>query len=209
MDTITSVEKQRGKMRVVINEDTTVMVPISLFRERPLNVGDEIDLSDYDQWLMLRQYRHALDRAVVFLTARARSVKEVESKLLQCGYLPSTVEMVILKLQTMNILDDEDFANQWVEARSTKHLGKRRIQQELMKKGVSKQVATDALEAIDENQQSEQALELAQKLVSRYEKDEPRKGAQKLIQALIRRGFDWDTAKQAATNVLNNIDEDI
>ncbi|MBQ8536952.1 MAG: MoaD/ThiS family protein, partial [Clostridia bacterium] len=77
MDLITQVEKQRGKMRVVVNDETTIMVPISLFRERPLQEGDEIELAEYDNWLMIRQYRHALDRAVVFLTARARSNKEV------------------------------------------------------------------------------------------------------------------------------------
>ena len=40
MDLITKVEKQRGKMRVIINDDTTIMVPISLYRERPLNEND-------------------------------------------------------------------------------------------------------------------------------------------------------------------------
>lgn len=209
MDLITSIEKQRGKMRVVINDDTTILVPISLFRERPLSVGETLNLAEYDNWLMIRQYRHALDRAVVFLTARARSIKEVENKLLQCGYLPSTVEMVVYKLQTMNILDDEEFATQWVEARSSKHLGKRRIQQELIQKGVNKQIASEALDSFDESQEAEQAFELAQKLVPRYEKDEPRKGAQKLIQALIRRGFDWETAKEAANRAFHSIIDDI
>lgn len=209
MDLITSIEKQRGKMRIVVNDETTMMVPISLFRERPLQSGDPIDLAEYDQWLMTRQYRHALDRAVVFLTARARSVKEVENKLLQCGYLPSTVEMVIYKLETMNILNDQDFADQWVEARSTKCLGKRRIQQELMKKGVSKQLSEEALQRIDETSQKDQAVSLASKLASRYINDEPRKAAQKLIQALVRRGFEWDIAKEAASSVVKDMDWDM
>lgn len=208
MDLITNIEKLRGKMRVVINDETVILVPISLFRERPLNSGDEIDLPEYDQWLMLRQYRHALDRAVVFLTARARSIKEVERKLLQCGYLPSTVEMVLLKLQSMNILNDEDFASQWVEARSNKHLGKRRIHQELLNKGVNKKLAEETLEKLDESAQAEQALELAARLSSRYAKDEPRKAVQKLIQALVRRGFNWDTAKEAAFKALQTDDFD-
>ena len=209
MDLITQVEKQRGKMRVVVNDETTIMVPISLFRERPLQEGDEIELAEYDNWLMIRQYRHALDRAVVFLTARARSNKEVENKLLQCGYLPSTVEMVIYKLQTMNILNDQEFANQWVETRSNKLMGKRRIQQELMRKGISAQDAVTALDFVDDQSQEVQALQLAQKLAPRYSKDDPRKGLQKLMQALVRRGFDWSIAKEAASEALCFSSDDI
>ena len=44
MDIITSIKKERGKLRIVFNEDSEVLVPISLFRERPLSVGDAIDL---------------------------------------------------------------------------------------------------------------------------------------------------------------------
>jgi len=208
MDIVTGLETQRGKMRMIINEDTTILVPMSLFRERPFQVGDPIDMDDYDHWLMLRQYRHALDRAVVFLTARARSKKEVERKLLQCGYLPSTVEMVLLKLETMNILNDADFAAQWVEARGDKLLGKRRIQQELRQKGISQEEADAAISSLDDDSQQEQANRLAAKLASRYAKDEPRKAAQKLMQALVRRGFDWETAKQATSNALNSSFED-
>lgn len=208
MDIVTGLEKQRGKIRMIINEDTTILVPMSLFRERPFQMGDPIDMDDYDHWLMLRQYRHALDRAVVFLTARARSKKEVERKLLQCGYLPSTVEMVLLKLETMNILNDADFAAQWVEARGDKLLGKRRIQQELRQKGISQEEADAAISSLDDDSQQEQANRLAAKLASRYAKDEPRKAVQKLMQALVRRGFDWETAKQATSNALNSSFED-
>ena len=67
MDMITAITRERGRLRVTINDDSEVLVPLSLFRERPLTVGEPIDMEEYDQWLLLRQYRHALDRAVAFL----------------------------------------------------------------------------------------------------------------------------------------------
>ena len=99
MDVITGIRKERGKMRVTLNMEQDILVPISLFRERPLAEGQSLDIEEYDQWLLVRQYRHALDRAVVYLTARARSRRELESRLLQCGYRPATVEMVLYKLE--------------------------------------------------------------------------------------------------------------
>lgn len=200
MDVITGIERQQGRVRITVNEEVVIRVPLSLFRERPLEAGAPIDLAEYDQWLMVRQYRHALDRAVAYLAARARSTKEVADKLHQCGYLPSTVEMVICKLSQMGILNDADFAAQWVEERSGKFLGKRRIRQELQRKGIAANAAQIALEAFEDEEQ--QALALAQKLAPRYLKEASPKGAQKLMQALVRRGFDWETAKAAARRAL-------
>ena len=110
MDVITAIKKERGKYRVIVNDCEHVLVPISLMRERPLKEGQPLDLEEYDNWLMVRQYRFALDRAVGYLAARARSRREIEQKLLQAGYRPCTVEMVIYKLQRENLLDDADFA---------------------------------------------------------------------------------------------------
>ena len=123
MDIITRITRQRGKMQIVISEQETIVVPLSLFRERPLTEGQPINLEEYDNWLMVRQYRHALDRAVACLAARAHSKHEIEQKLLRVGYRPCTVEMVLYKLEREHLLNDADFARQWVEARSGRKLG--------------------------------------------------------------------------------------
>ena len=116
MDIITRITRQRGKMQIVISEQETIVVPLSLFRERPLTEGQPINLEEYDNWLMVRQYRHALDRAVACLAARAHSKHEIEQKLLRVGYRPCTVEMVLYKLEREHLLNDADFARQWVGA---------------------------------------------------------------------------------------------
>lgn len=207
MDVITSISKERGKMRVIINDCTDIMVPVSLFRERPLNEGESIDLEEYDQWLMVRQYRHALDRAVAFLAARARSRKEIEQRLLQSGYRPCTVEMVLYKLEKENLLDDGDFARQWVEARSAKKMGRSRIAMELRRKGVAAEEAEAALECIDEEEQLSGAVALTEKAIARAKPGEdPRKTAARLTAMLARRGYGWDIAREAIQRVMEGLD---
>ncbi len=202
MDVIASLRKERGKMCVTLESGQELQVPLSLFHERPLAPGQALDLEAYDQWLLLRQYRHALDRAVGYLAARARSRRELESRLLRCGYRPATVEMVLYKLQRENLLDDADFARQWVEARSGRTLGKRRIAQELQRKGVSRAQTEAALSAVDEEAEAEACRRAAEKLASRYGREEPRQAVQKLTQALVRRGFGWDESRRAAEQAL-------
>ena len=209
MEVITAITKQRGKYLVTINESETIIVPLSLMRERPLKLGQSLDLEEYDNWLMVRQYRFALDRAVGYLAARARSKQEIEQKLLQVGYRPCTVEMVLYKLEREHLLDDADFARQWVESRATHKLGKRRIAQELRRKGVSQEEAEEALSVIDDEDQLVGAVALAEKAAARIKPGEdPHKASQRIGAMLARRGYSWDITKEALQQALSNaIDE--
>ena len=208
MDVITSIQKERGKVRITISESDEILVPTSLFRERPLQEGQPIDLEEYDNWLMLRQYRHTLDRAVAFLASRARSRKEIEDKLLRSGYRPCTVEMVLYKLESNDLLDDADFAQQWVEARTARKVGRNRIAQELRRKGVSADEAEAALESIDEEDQLSGAISLVEKAMARVKPGEdPRKTAQRITAMLARRGYGWDVAREAISHVMQDMEE--
>ena len=209
MDVITAIKKERGKYRVTVNDAEDVLVPVSLMRERPLAEGQPIDLEDYDNWLMLRQYRFALDRAVGYLAARACSTHEIEQKLLRAGYRPSTVEMVIYKLQRENLLDDADFARQWVESRQHHNLGRSRIAQELRRKGIAQDEAEEALSVIEDEDQLSGAITLAKKAAARIKPGEDRRKASSRIAGMLaRRGFSWDIAKQAIQQALSNMDSD-
>lgn len=205
MDVITAIKKERGKYRVTINDSEDVLVPLALMHERPLKEGQPIELEEYDNWLMVRQYRFALDRAVGYLAARARSTREIEQKLLQAGFRPSTVEMVIYKLQRENLLDDANFARQWVESRQSHKLGRSRIAQELRRKGVSQEEADEALSVIDDEDQLVGAVALAEKAAARIKPGEDiRKASSRIAGMLVRRGYSWDIAKQAIQQALSN-----
>ena len=205
MDVITAIKKERSKYRVTINDSEDVLVPLALMRERPLKEGQSLELEEYDNWLMVRQYRFALDRAVGYLAARARSTREIEQKLLQAGYRPCTVEMVIYKLQRENLLDDADFARQWVESRQSHKLGRSRIAQELRRKGVSQEEAEETLSVIEDEDQLSGAIALAEKAAARIKPGEDiRKTSSRIAGMLSRRGYSWDIAKQAIQHVLSD-----
>lgn len=209
MDVITGIRKERGRFRVTVNEAEDVLVPFSLFRERPLQEGQPLDLEEYDNWLMVRQYRAALDRAVGYLAARARSRREIEQKLLQVGYRPCTVEMVLYKLERERLLDDADFARQWVESRVHHNLGRSRIAQELRRKGISADDAEEALSSIGAEDQLAGAVALAEKAAARIKPGEDVRKAQNRIAAMLaRRGYGWDIAKEALEQVMAGISRD-
>ena len=210
MEVILEIKRQRGKAVVTVSDGSVIQVPLALLRERPLHEGEPIDLEAYDNWLLLKQYRPALDRAVAALAARAHSRREIEDKLLRSGFRPATVEMVMLKLEQNNLLDDADFARQWVEARAARKLGRQRIAMELRRKGVSADEAETALESLDGDEQLDNAVTLAEKAYARAKQGEdPRKTAQRIHAMLARRGFGWDIAKAAVAKAMAGEDDDM
>lgn len=208
MAVIEAIERVRAQVRIVVSDAADIRIPASLYRARPLREGDDIDLEEYENWLLLHQYRPALEKAVALLAARAHSKHEIEEKLHRAGYRPSTIEMVLYKLEREALLDDSDFAQQWVAARSNRKLGRRRIAQELRIKGVSTEDAEAALDAVDDEAELTAAITLAEKAAARSKPGEdPRKTTQRILGMLVRRGYRWDTAREAVYQAMRNADD--
>ena len=107
-------------------------------------------------------------------------------------------ELVIYKLEKENLLNDQEFSELWVQQRSRKY-GSRRIRQELRVKGVPESTAEKALSSVSDEEMLESATSLAVKAWSRAKPgDDPRKTRQRIISSLVRKGFDWDLARQAS-----------
>lgn len=130
---VLSVTRQRGRVVITLSGEV-LRIPAALYLQRPLQPGDEVDLEEYDHWLLLQQYRPALEYAVSLLAQRPYAEQELNQKLARYGYRPAVCEMVLYKLSKHGLLDDRAFAQQWTEARAGRGLGRTRIAQELRRK---------------------------------------------------------------------------
>jgi hypothetical protein len=82
---VTQVRRVRGIWYITLGGET-LRIPRSLYEERPIAEGDEIDPEEYDQWLLLRQYRPGLEYAVSLLAQRPYAEGELEARMLRLGY---------------------------------------------------------------------------------------------------------------------------
>lgn len=209
-DTITEITEEKSRVKVVVNGEETLWFSHLGFNERPLCVGDSVDLEELKEWLLIRQYPEALNKAVAFLAVRARSIFEVRQKLLAKGYMERTLDMVLYKLEKEHIVDDEAFARDWARARTNCRLGKIRILQELLHKGIDRELAEQALAELDEEEDSEKPIhKLALKLLARV-KNEPdaRKAMRKVLSAMARRGFSYQESSEAVQTALAELGEE-
>ena len=123
--------------------------------------------------------------------------------------MDDTVDMVLYKLEKEGLVDDEAFAREWAATRARQQIGRARILRELAQKGVDRESAERAVEALDEEEKDAAAVALAQKLLRRYADEADAKRAMaKLMAAMARRGYDFESARRAVEQALNKAQEE-
>jgi regulatory protein len=141
------------------------------------------------------------------LTARARTRAELADRLAQRGYPDDVSTQVLDRLTDVGLVDDADFAEQWVRSRRLNAgKGKRALAAELRNKGVDNEVINSALADIDAGAERERAEQLVGDKLrrERLAPDDDAKLARRLVGMLARRGYSqtmaFDVVKVALAN---------
>jgi regulatory protein len=136
--------------------------------------------------------------ALRFLKIRPRSIAELKEKLEVKGFSFTEVEDVVHDLTASGLLDDRAFTRSWINYRLARPFGFRRIIQELKVKGIDPQIIEQAVAEIKGNYSPEiAAQDLAQRRWQRMPDIEPVKKKKRVLDFLLRRGFDVDVAMKA------------
>ncbi|ANS27687.1 recombination regulator RecX [Rhodococcus opacus] len=132
----------------------------------------------------------AKDLCLRLLTDRARSRAELAERLAKKGYSPEIAERVLDRLTEVGLVNDADFAQQWVHSRHTySGKGKRALALELRRKGIGQEDATEALAQIDSEDERARATELVEKKLRTVSADDRDRAVRRLVSMLARRGF--------------------
>ncbi|OIN80564.1 recombination regulator RecX [Mycobacterium malmoense] len=125
------------------------------------------------------------------LTARARTRAELSGQLAKRGYPDDVSARVLDRLAAVGLVDDADFAEQWVQSRrANAGKGKRALAAELHTKGVDNDVITAVLGGIDAGAERDRAQQLVRSKLRRENLDgDQTRVARRLVAMLARRGY--------------------
>ncbi len=137
--------------------------------------------------------REELARALCLrlLTARARTRAELSGQLAKRGYPDDIRDRVLDRLAAAGLVDDADFAAEWVRSRRA-NAGKSRraLAAELHAKGVDNDVVTTALGGLDAAAERERAEQLVRARLRREALGEDdTRVSRRLAAMLARRGY--------------------
>jgi regulatory protein len=134
------------------------------------------------------------------LTATARTRAELAGQLAKRGYPDDVSSRVLDRLVGVGLIDDSDFAEQWVHSRrANAGKGKRALAAELHTKGVDNDVITTVLGGINPAAERGRAEELVRKKLRRENLSDELRVSRRLVAMLARRGF----APSMAYDVVN------
>jgi regulatory protein len=133
----------------------------------------------------------ARDYALLLLSYRERTEKEMAERLQRKNYPAETAAAVIADFKRLGLLDDERFARLYVQERARLNpRSARLIGMELGKKGVSREIAEKALRAeFVAGREEEMAAAVVRRAASRLRGVESETAKRRLWAYLARRGF--------------------
>lgn len=212
---VTSVERQKKNPRrfnIFLDGVFAFGADEDLVVDWRLVPGKLLDTSDVEKLLFEAEVGKLMDRMYGLFNIRARSEKEVRDYLKRLSFKrklkdqeeisEAAAGLLVNKLKQKGLINDEEFALSWIEARSKKK-GIRVIIQELYQKGIDREIIEEVFSlqssAISEQQVAEKLLE---KKMKAWEKLPPLEFRKKAYEYLLRRGFNYSTTKDIIEKLL-------
>jgi regulatory protein len=138
------------------------------------------------------------------LTARSRTRAELAGQLAKRGYPEDVSNRVLDRLAGVGLIDDTDFAEQWVRSRrANTGKSKRALAAELHTKGVDNEVIDTVLAGIDAGAERYRAEQLVRaKLRREVLSEDDTKVTRRMVGMLARRGYSQTVAYEVVLGEL-------
>jgi regulatory protein len=149
----------------------------------------------------------AYNYALNLLSARPYSTSALYRKLIQKQYSAADADDAIRRLLDNGLLNDAKYAEQYARSKIlTTGASKRRLQQDLYRKGIKADVATNAIASVIEQEEidTDAVVErVAKKKLAQMGDLEPPVLRRRLFAFLARRGYDLDEIKAVLSRLIS------
>ncbi|MCR2805086.1 RecX family transcriptional regulator [Paenibacillus soyae] len=172
-----------------VHED--IMIRYRLMKGRTITPSEIVHIRNEDE-----RYR-AYVLAIAYLGAKPRTRKAIGQYLTRKEFQQENIEYALNRLESEQLVDDEQYARQFAGSRLRSGLkGRLMIKQELQQRGISKQAAAEAISELDSDSELAAAKKLAEKKF-RSVKGDRNQRRMKLTAFLMRRGFPGSVVREA------------
>lgn len=199
--TITALKVQKkNHQRLNVHLDGEFAFGLSRFIAAWLQVGQELDEEDIAELLSDDEIETAYQKSLKYIGYRIRTTSEVEQHLRKKETNPVVIEQVLERLINKGLLNDKNFALQWIENRNEfRPRSHRMLVLELRRKGISSEIIQEVIE--NTQPEDELAYLAAKKRIRRYAHLDWQDFQRKLGSHLARRGFSYSTIKPVVHKV--------
>jgi len=197
---ITPTPRHPGRFELLVDGKSFATLSLDAIERLQLAVGRSVAGLEERIATEVAQLK-VYDRALNMLAFRARASAELARALVRKGEVKEHVDRAVDRLREQGLLDDARFAESLTRS---KVLGakqsRRRVQQDLARKGVDRAVSDAAIDTVFEEEGVDQSAvveEAARKKLRSLVKLEPVVRRRRLYAFLARRGYDADDIRRA------------
>ncbi|HAA55305.1 MAG TPA: hypothetical protein DCE42_11150 [Myxococcales bacterium] len=202
---ITTQRKDPTRASVYIDGEFVFGLPKEVIGKQSLQKGQVLNTEAQKALIKADQLMRAKIMTLEYISYKPRTEHEVRKKLKGKEFAAWIINDVVARFIDLGYINDESYARAYVRSRlKNQGYGPQRIRMDLKKKGVAEDLVEQGLETY---QHDDDALDTAKRHASRrwmnllQKERDPRKRSKKLMDFLVRRGFDFETTR----NILDEI----
>ena len=152
--------------------------------------------------------KSALEASFDYLSARPRTIREMEDHLDQLNYGEVEVYEAVERLKELGYLDDGRYARDFIASRlSTKPVSRRKLREQLLGHHIDSGIVDEAVGELGEESDYAAALEVAEKFYRQFEGREEKERCQRTMKRLVGRGYPYGVIKAAMEKVCGECPE--
>jgi regulatory protein len=206
---IRRVKKTSSRLAVFVDHRREIVIPAEVAVKLELKAGVPFDEELRSRIVDCADRVKAREAALSLLAVRARSAKELLTRLRKKGVERNLAQRVVGELQDSGLVDDREFGRLWAAERARlRPVGRRRLIQELLQKGVPPRMAEEiAAESFAITPELELARKAIRRRAGRARDGEWAKERARLYSFLLRRGFTYDTASKVLSELERGVDD--
>ena len=178
---------RQGRIEICLDGKIRFWLYAKEARQLSLEDGMELSEEQYEHILHGIIGKRAVKRAMHLLEQQERTEQKLREKLVQCGYPKEAVEDAVSYVKQYHYLDDGRYARIYIRYHQ-KDRSRARLEQDLMRRGVSKDMIAQAMEEEFSSDGKTQIRRLLEK--KHFSTDEADQNeVRRMYQFLLRRGF--------------------
>ena len=199
ISSIVEFDKKRNK--IFIDGEFAFVLYKGELRSFGIKEGEAIPEETYLEITKTLLPKRATKRAMELLTKKDYTEKKLRDKLADGLYSEDVIDAAIDYVKSYNYLDDERYARDYISY-NIEYRSKNRIKQDLMTRGVPKDIIDSVLaEFTDEQCRDAEMEQIGRLLVKKhYDTSMDYKDKQKIIAFLLRKGYSMDAIRSAMNN---------
>jgi regulatory protein len=184
-------KRRRTKSELKLNLIDATITQLPVVEEK----NKEIEAADAAKQVLLRRLSHA-----------PRTRKELAKDLKDKDISDEVANVALDRFEEVGLINDQALASNYVSSQhERKGIGKNALRQQLRAKGVSDDVALEAISQISDDQEFQAAFALACKKIRSLQKDDAKTQLRKIVGVLARKGYSSNLAFRVAKEVITDL----